>query len=191
MLKNNLLRTVDAINEFMAHDHSIEQINAATNLLCNSVLTGGRIYIAGNGGSAASAQHIAAEFISKLEQDRNPLPAEALTVDTSILTAIGNDYGFENIFSRQLMAKGSHRDAFIAITTSGMSPNIVKALGVCREKKIPTILLSGGDGGLCSKLADISIIVNSKKTAVIQELHVIIGHTLVGMVEEFYLENTK
>ena len=155
----------------------------ATNEVIKRYKLGGRIYIAGNGGSAADAQHLAAEFVSKLAKDRNPLPAEALTVDCSILTAIGNDYGFEKIFSRQIVGKVTPKDIFLAITTSGMSQNIIEALKVCREMGIPSILFTGKDGGLAKALATYTIIAPGNSTAIIQEIHILMAHTLCQCVE--------
>ncbi len=144
---------------------------------------GGRLYIAGNGGSAADAQHLAAEFVSKLAQDREPLPAEALTTDSSILTAIANDYGFEHVFSRQLIAKLKVNDIFLGITTSGRSPNILKALEVCRHKKVPSIIITANDAGPAKDLADICIAVPGKRTSTIQKLHIVLVHTLCECIE--------
>jgi D-sedoheptulose 7-phosphate isomerase len=157
--------------------------NNAVNAVINCYRLGGRLYIAGNGGSAADAQHLAAEFVSKLARDRAPLPAEALTVDSSILTAIGNDYGFDQIFSRQLAAKLTQNDIFLGITTSGKSPNILSALELCRAKGVPTILFSGHDGGLAKKIADFSIVTPGEMTSTIQELHILFAHSLCESVE--------
>jgi D-sedoheptulose 7-phosphate isomerase len=150
----------------------------------NCYQKGGRIYIAGNGGSAADAQHLAAEFVSKLAGDRDPLPAEALTVDTSILTAIGNDYGFDKIFSRQIAGKLTKNDIFLGITTSGNSTNIVKALDVCLQLDIPTIVFSGNDGGIVKKKAKYCIVATGNKTSTIQEVHIVLAHTLCECVEQ-------
>lgn len=144
---------------------------------------GGRLYIAGNGGSAADAQHLAAEFVSKLARDRDPLPAEALTVDSSIITAIGNDYGYESVFSRQLQGKAQPNDIFLGITTSGKSVNILKALEQCRILGIPSIIFSGRDGGQAKDLADFSVLVPGSATSTIQEMHIILAHTLCESVE--------
>jgi len=114
---------------------------------------GGRIYIAGNGGSAADAQHLAAEFVSKLTRGRAPLPAEALTVDSSILTAIGNDYGFEQVLSRQLAGKLTENDVFLGITTSGNSPTILRALEQYRTMRVPSVVFCGREGGAAKALA--------------------------------------
>jgi D-sedoheptulose 7-phosphate isomerase len=144
---------------------------------------GGRIYIAGNGGSAADAQHLAAEFVSKLARDRAPLPAEALTTDSSILTAIGNDYGFENVFSRQLAGKATAIDVFLGITTSGQSPNILSALEQCRIMGVPSIVFCGRSGGKVKAVADHCIVAPGIATSTIQELHIVLAHTLCECVE--------
>ena len=145
---------------------------------------GGRLYIAGNGGSAADAQHLAAEFVSKLARERSPIPAEALTTDSSILTAIGNDYGFENIFSRQLAGKLQANDVFLGITTSGRSTNILKALEQCRTKGVKSIIFTGRDGGQAKDMAEFCVIAPGQKTSTIQELHIVLAHTLCECVEQ-------
>lgn len=144
---------------------------------------GGRLYIAGNGGSAADAQHLAAEFVSKLARDRAPLPAEALTTDSSIITAIGNDYGYDEIFARQLAGKARQGDVFLGITTSGQSPNILKALATARAMSVPSIVFCGRDGGRAAPLADHCVIVPGEDTSTIQELHIVLAHTLCESVE--------
>lgn len=144
---------------------------------------GGRLYIAGNGGSAADAQHLAAEFVSKLARDRAPLPAEALTTDSSIITAIGNDYGYDEIFARQLAGKARKGDVFLGITTSGQSPNILKALATARAMGVPSIVFCGRDGGRAVPLADHCVIVPGEETSTIQELHIVLAHTLCESVE--------
>ena len=167
----------------------IEDINTqnvfinAVEKVVDSYKIGGRLYIAGNGGSAADAQHLAAEFVSKLARDRAPLPAEALTVDTSILTAIGNDYGYDQVFARQIKGKVTSKDIFLGITTSGNSPNIILALEACREAGIPSIVFSGHDGGKVKTLADFLLIAPGKMTSTIQELHIVLAHTLCECVE--------
>ena len=155
----------------------------AVTVVIHSYKKSGRLYIAGNGGSAADAQHLAAEFVSKLARDRGPLPAEALTTDSSILTAISNDYGFENVFSRQLIGKLTDNDVFLGITTSGQSPNILKAVEYCRDRKIPSIVFAGRDGGKVSAIADFCIVVPGDVTSTIQELHIVLAHTLCECVE--------
>lgn len=151
--------------------------------------SGGRLYIAGNGGSAADAQHLAAEFVSKLARDRNPLPAEALTTDSSILTAIGNDYGFDNLFSRQLAGKLGKQDVFLGITTSGQSANIIKALEYCRDVGVNSIVFTGRDGGAARLLADFCLVVPGERTSTIQELHIVLAHSLCECVESALFPN--
>lgn len=161
----------------------LKHFSGAVEVLIDRYRQGGRIYIAGNGGSAADAQHLAAEFVSKLSRDRAPLPAEALTVDSSILTAIGNDYGFELVFSRQLAGKATAKDVFLGITTSGQSPNILKALEQCRTMGVPSIVFCGRDGGQAKSMADYAVIASGMATSTIQELHIILAHTLCECVE--------
>lgn len=146
--------------------------------------SGGRLYIAGNGGSAADAQHLAAEFVCKLARDRNPLPAESLTTDSSILTAISNDYGYDKVFSRQLAGKLKRNDVFLGITTSGQSPNILRALEQCRQMEIKSIVFAGRDGGAAKGLADYCIVAPGEKTSTIQELHIVLAHSLCECVED-------
>jgi D-sedoheptulose 7-phosphate isomerase len=152
--------------------------------LIQSYTSGGRLYIAGNGGSAADSQHLAAEFVCKLAKPRNAIPAEALTTDTSTLTAIANDFGYEFVFSRQLEAKATPKDMFLGISTSGNSANILEAFKVCQAKSIPSILLSGFEGGKAKSLATYSIIVPGDHTGTIQELHICIYHALCAGVEQ-------
>ena len=143
---------------------------------------GNRVLVAGNGGSAADAQHIAAEFVSRFMYDRPGLPAMALSTDTSMLTAIGNDYGFERLFERQLEANGRRGDVFIGITTSGNSPNVLRAIRRCRDLGIVSVGLAG-NGGEIQTLCDHLIAVPSNATPRIQEAHITIGHIICGLVE--------
>ncbi|GMQ86833.1 MAG: D-sedoheptulose 7-phosphate isomerase [Gammaproteobacteria bacterium] len=145
---------------------------------------GNRILLAGNGGSAADAQHIAAEFVSRYAFDRPGLASIALTTDTSILTAIGNDYGYELIFSRQLDANGTAGDVFIGISTSGCSPNILTALRRARELGIVAVGLTGREGGGMQSCCDYCLQVPSTSTPRIQESHIMLGHVICGLVEE-------
>lgn len=140
--------------------------------------------LAGNGGSAADAQHIAAELVGRYGFDRPSIPSLALTTDTSNLTAIGNDYGYDAVFSRQLFGMGQEGDLFIGISTSGNSQNIIEAFKVAKEKNIFSIALVGKDGGEMAKLADIALIVPSDETPRIQESHILIGHILCDIIEK-------
>ena len=140
--------------------------------------------LAGNGGSAADAQHIAAELVGRYGFDRPSIPSLALTTDTSNLTAIGNDYGYDQVFSRQLEGMGQEGDIFIGISTSGNSVNIINAFESAKKKNIMTIALTGRDGGEMAKIADISLVVPSNSTPRIQESHILIGHILCDIIEK-------
>lgn len=184
LLKKNIAASIEAQQNLTKDAVLMGCFNQAVEHVIACYRAGGRLYIAGNGGSAADAQHLAAEFVSKLARDRNPLPAEALTTDSSILTAIGNDYGFENIFSRQLAGKLQVNDVFLGITTSGQSPNILKALEQCRAKGVKSIVFTGRDGGKARDMAEYCIITAGQRTSVIQELHIVLAHSLCECVEQ-------
>jgi len=182
-LQRNLDASIRAMQELKQRDGTLATFEAATAATVAAYRKGRRIYIAGNGGSAADAQHLAAEFVSKLARDRAPLAAEALTTDSSILTAIGNDYGYEQVFARQLAGKAVAGDIFLGITTSGQSPNILRALEQCRRMDVPSIVFLGRDGGPALQLADYAIVVPGQATSTIQELHIVLAHTLCECVE--------
>ena len=169
----------------MVTDESLlQQIEAAALACIECMQAGGKILLAGNGGSAADAQHIAGEFVSRFAFDRPGLPAMALTVDTSILTAIGNDYGYDKLFSRQVQANGNQGDVFIGYSTSGASPNILRAFEVARDKKLVCIGLTGNHGGQMTELCDFLLEIPSGDTPKIQEGHSVVGHILCGLVEQ-------
>jgi D-sedoheptulose 7-phosphate isomerase len=147
--------------------------------------SGNKIFFFGNGGSAADAQHLAAEFVNRYVMDRPPLPAIALTTDTSILTSVSNDLAFDEIFAKQLRALGKEGDVAIGISTSGNSPNIIKAFEVAKEMRMKRVALTGNNGGVISKMADFSLVVPSTSTPRIQEVHILIGHILCEMVEHY------
>jgi D-sedoheptulose 7-phosphate isomerase len=182
-LKSNIKASVLAKQAFFENQAQLQEFHRAVSVLVTCYRNGGRLYIAGNGGSAADSQHLAAEFVSKLARPRAPMPAEALTVDTSALTAIGNDFGYDQVFSRQIAGKMRKEDVFLAITTSGKSANILKALETCREKGITSILLSGRDGAAAKPLADYCILAPGETTSSIQEVHMVIYHSLCECVE--------
>jgi D-sedoheptulose 7-phosphate isomerase len=150
---------------------------------------GKKILVFGNGGSAADAQHIAAELVGKYYMDRRPLPAEALTVNTSSLTAIGNDYAFERIFARQVEALGNPGDVAIGISTSGNSPNVIEAIRAAKKKGMITIGLTGAEGGRLRNEVDYCICVPSKDTPRIQEAHILIGHIWCELIEQALFGN--
>jgi len=147
--------------------------------------SGNKIFFFGNGGSAADAQHLAAEFVNRYVMDRPPLPAIALTTDTSILTSVSNDLAFDEIFAKQLRALGKEGDVASGISTSGNSPNIIKAFEVAKEIGMKRVALTGNNGGVISKMADFSLVVPSTSTPRIQEVHILIGHILCEMVEHY------
>ncbi|NWL76799.1 phosphoheptose isomerase [Pseudomonas taiwanensis] len=168
----------------MAMDMALlERVEHAAIACLACLRAGGKILLAGNGGSAADAQHIAAEFVSRFAFDRPGLPAFALTTDTSILTAIGNDYGYEKLFSRQLQANGNAGDVFIGYSTSGKSPNVLAAFSAARERGMVCIGLTGNRGGPMRELCDHLLEVPSAETPKIQEGHLVLGHILCGLVE--------
>lgn len=158
----------------------VEQIS---NEIVNSIKKGGKLLIAGNGGSAADAQHFAAEIVGRFVQERKGYPAIALTTDTSILTAIGNDYGYDMIFSRQIEALGNNGDVFIGISTSGNSVNIIKAIEVAKSKGLKIIGLTGKDGGKMKDICDLCLVFNYKETARVQEHHLMSYHLICEFVE--------
>jgi D-sedoheptulose 7-phosphate isomerase len=159
-------------------------LQAAAELIIESYSKGGQMLAAGNGGSAADAQHIIAELVVKLGPDRSPIRGIALSTDTSILTAMGNDYGYDYIFSRQVYAHMRPNDIFLGITTSGNSPNIINALKAVKKAGGKSILLSGKDGGKCKELADVCILAPGEVTNLIQECHMVIYHTLCFLIEQ-------
>ena len=183
MLENNLLLSIKAKQDFMLLNEQLEVFANAVREVVARYKAGGRLYIAGNGGSAADAQHLAAELVSKLARDRAPLPAEALTVDSSILTAIGNDYGYDQLFARQIVGKMTDKDIFLGITTSGQSQNILAALDTCRMMGIPSIVFTGKGGGGAREKADFCIVVPGERTSTIQEMHIVLAHTLCECIE--------
>ncbi len=159
-------------------------IHAIADDITAAFRAGNKLLIAGNGGSAADAQHIAGEFLSRLNFDRNPLPAIALTTDTSVLTAIGNDYGFERTFERQVRGLGKAGDIFIAISTSGRSPNIITALKAARAAGLKTIGFTGtGADNAMTPLCDHCLAAPSPETPLIQQIHIVAAHAICGLVE--------
>ncbi len=183
LLARNMQLSIKAKQEFLLLEDQLDNFHNAVQRVVEVYKSSGRVYIAGNGGSAADAQHLAAEFVSRLGRERAPLAAEALTVDSSILTAIGNDYGYDEVFARQITGKMRSGDIFLAFTSSGNSPNILRALEECRKLSIPSILFTGRDGGKAKGLADYCIIASGDSTATIQELHIVLAHSLCECVE--------
>lgn len=171
-------------NKILNDPNIIDIINQVANEVIAAYKRGNKTLLAGNGGSAADAQHIAGEFVSRFYYDRPGLASIALTTDTSVLTAIGNDYGYERLFARQIQANGKKGDVFIAISTSGNSPNILLALEEAKTMEIITVGLTGETGGKMKALCDYCIRVPSKETPRIQESHIMIGHVICAIVEK-------
>ena len=161
-----------------------EALEAAARASVTCLGDGGKVLLAGNGGSAAQAQHLAAELVSRFAFDREGLPAQALSTDTSILTAIGNDYGFEHLFARQVRAHGRKGDVFIGLSTSGTSPNVLRAFEEARARGLVSVGFTGNRGGPMRELCDHLIEVPSAETPRIQEGHLILGHILCGLIEQ-------
>lgn len=159
------------------------EIEKAAKIVVESLKRGGKVCLFGNGGSAADSQHIAAELVGKFEKNRKGFSAIALTTNTSILTSIGNDYGFENIFVRQLEALLSPGDVAVGLTTSGSSVNVIKALEFAKKRCAKTIALTGKKGESLRKLCDVAVVVDSEVTARIQESHILIGHIICAIAE--------
>ena len=183
-LKNQIKTSIETKQSIYDNADLIDMIIEVSEKSIEAYRRSKKIIIAGNGGSAADAQHIAGELVSKFYFDRPGLASLALTTDTSILTAIGNDYGYEKLFSRQIEANGVDGDVFIGISTSGNSKNIIKALEACKEKNIMTVGLTGATGGKMAALCDYCIKVPSNETPRIQEAHILIGHIICSIVEE-------
>ena len=178
----NSFRIATDLRNQVARDCGENIVDAAM-LVARCLRGGGKLLFFGNGGSAADAQHLAAEFVGRFRIERQALPAIALTTDSSILTAVGNDYGFDQIFARQVQALGRPGDVAIGISTSGNSPNVNSAITQAAKQELKTIGLAGKDGGSLAKCVDISITVASTNVAMIQECHITIGHILCELVE--------
>jgi D-sedoheptulose 7-phosphate isomerase len=176
--------SVDALTALRHRPDLIDCIARVADCWIEALQGGGRVLFCGNGGSAADAQHLAAELVSRFAFDRPGLAAFALTTDTSVLTAIGNDYGYEHVFRRQVQAVGRPGDVLVAISTSGNSPNVLVALAEARARGLVTVGLTGMGGGRMPPLCDHCICVPAKETPRVQECHIVIGHTICQIVEE-------
>jgi len=177
----NLEEHLGVIESLRCIDDAVMQAGA---VIGHSLMAGGKILLCGNGGSAADSQHLAAELTGRFIKDRRPLAALALSTDTSALTCIGNDYSFDEVFARQVTGLGRTGDVLVAISTSGNSRNVIRAAEEARASSIKVVGLLGRDGGVMRDLCDVAIVVPSKVTARIQESHIIIGHTLCGLIEQ-------
>ena len=188
--KNKLVKLIRESNKIRGNLVSeLDNIRSAINIISNCLMNNGKILLCGNGGSAADAQHLAAEFLVRLKSNvnRQPIPAISLATDTSTLTATGNDYSFEEIFSRPLVALAKKNDVLIVFSTSGNSKNIIKVLKTAKKNNIKSISFLGNGGGSAKKFANLNLIIKSKNTARIQENHIFLGHFIFEEVEKFLL----
>jgi len=179
-----LVRSRDVIQAAIDDPAFADAIRDIVEVTATALDKGHKLLLAGNGGSAADAQHLAGEMLSRLNYDRAPAAAIALTTDTSVLTAIGNDYGYERLFERQILGLGCAGDVFIAISTSGRSANILRAIDAARQKRILTVGLTGRTGGEMASRCDICLHAPSDSTPLIQQIHITAGHIICGLVEE-------
>lgn len=182
-IKEQIQDSIDTKQAILTNASLLADIETAALKVLESYQAGHKTMLAGNGGSAADAQHIAAEFVCRFYIDRPGIPAMSLSTDPSIVTAIGNDYGYDYLYSKQVAAQGQKGDIFIGISTSGNSKNVMNALDVCKEKGIYSILLTGATGGKMADLCDLCIKVPSADTPRIQESHILIGHIICEIVE--------
>ena len=183
-IKNQIQASIDTKQNILNDDALMQTIAEVGRLCVKLYQDGKKTLLAGNGGSAADAQHIAAELVGRYGFDRPSIPSIALTTDTSNLTAIGNDYGYDKVFSRQMEGMGSEGDLFIGISTSGNSENIVNAINAAKAKGVTTVALVGRDGGEMARIADYAIVVPSNATPRIQESHILIGHMICDIIEK-------
>lgn len=190
-IKNQINESIEVKKKILQDECLIDNIEDAARIIIESYKTGGKTLIAGNGGSAGDAQHIAGEFVGKFYFDRPGLSSISLTTNASVTTAIGNDFGFGRIFARQVEAYGREGDVFIGISTSGNSEDILEALRYCKNAGIKSIGLTGKTGGLMSDLCDICLKVPSTETPRIQESHILIGHILCCLTEEILFKGQK
>lgn len=188
-IKNIISDSIKVKQLLLEDDKTLTKILEASHKILHSLQNGGRIYFCGNGGSAADAQHLAAEFSGRFYQDRKALPAEALHTNTSYLTAVANDYSYDVVYSRLIHGVGHPQDVLIGISTSGNSKNIVLALEEAKKIGMATIGLTGSKGGIMKDICDINLAMPSEDTPRIQECHIMIGHIICQMVEDMYFQS--
>lgn len=183
-IRSELSKTIETMGRILEDVPLLRAIESTAEACASSISNGGKIMFCGNGGSAADSQHLAAELVGRLLFDRPGLPGLALTVDTSALTAVGNDYGYESVFSRQIEAIGRRGDVLVGISTSGRSKNVIKAMEAARARGITTIAMTGVSRGPIADLADHLLAVPHSETQKIQEGHIVLGHIFCALVEE-------
>jgi D-sedoheptulose 7-phosphate isomerase len=180
---NYLARSRDVVQAAIEDPRFCSAVGDIAEIIEEALGRGGKLLLAGNGGSAGDAQHLAGEMLSRLYYDRAPCAAIALTTDSSVLTAIGNDYGYDRVFERQVLGLGRPGDVLLAISTSGRSPNILRAIGAAREKGVAVVGFTGSSGGDIAPLCDVCLRVPSDSTPLIQQVHITAGHIICGLVE--------
>ena len=183
LIIKEIKKSIEVKTSVLNNNTIIEQLNSLVNNCIQSLKSGGKIIFCGNGGSFADSQHLAAEFISRLRFDRAPLASIALGTNSSNMSAIGNDYGYDQVFKREILALGNSNDIFIPISTSGNSGNVIDAINSAKEKGIKTVAFTGGTGGKMANICE-CIIVPSSSTEKIQEVHIMLGHILCYLIEE-------
>jgi D-sedoheptulose 7-phosphate isomerase len=188
-ITSRIARNIEVCRCLLTDSDFHERLIRVANEIASSIGSGGKIFFFGNGGSAADAQHLAAEFTGRYLVERRALPAIALTVNASSLTAIGNDYSFESIFARQIEALGTRGDVAVGISTSGSSKNVIRALDTAKSKSILTVALTGATGGLLKDVAHYTLRIPSQETPRIQEAHILVGHIICEMVESSLVSN--
>ncbi len=187
LIKKEIHQSIDVKRRTLDDQIIITQIEEIVNSCLKSLESGGKIIFCGNGGSFADSQHLAAEFVSRLRFDRNPLPSIALGTNSSNMTAIGNDYGYDQVFKREIIALGNKNDTFIPISTSGNSKNVIEAINAAKDISIRVFAFSGGNGGKINKICN-TILVPSTSTEKIQEVHIMFGHIICYLVEKKYFK---
>lgn len=185
-VRKKIIETIEAHKKTIAELEAggIETIAAIARMITRALKQNGRVYICGNGGSAADAQHIASELVGRFERERKPLPAVAMTTDTSIITSLSNDYGYENVFAKQVDALVKKGDVLWAISTSGTSANVIAAAKLAKKKGAKVLAFTGSSGSKLERMADICFCANSKSTARSQEIHQLGFHIICGLVED-------
>jgi D-sedoheptulose 7-phosphate isomerase len=183
-IRDYLIRSRDALQAAIDDPSFCRVVSDIADAIADALSRGGKVLLAGNGGSAADAQHLAGELLSRLNYDRAPAAALALTTDSSVLTAIGNDYGYERVFERQILGLGAAGDVFVAISTSGQSANILRAVAAARDRRLAVIGFTGCGGGALAGRCDLCLRAPSDLTPLVQQVHITAGHIICGLVEE-------
>lgn len=190
LIRAEINKSIEVKQEVLKNSEIISQIEKLVDDCLSSLKSGGKVIFCGNGGSFADSQHLAAEFVSRLRFDRSPLASVALGTNSSNMSAIGNDYGYDQVFKREILALGSNKDVFIPISTSGNSSNVIEAIKAANDMGIKTIAFTGGNGGKMAEICD-CVIVPSYSTEKIQEVHIMLGHILCYLIESAMFKNSK